>query len=356
MNAFSLCEVTWLGRYGVGYHADDHLIVHRRNRVYKTIGKGEPLVEIGRIPITILEKILIVFRLGLRFKRLVFYNIFPVSGSCYFVNFANRIGYIENGTYTEINGIINPCKILNNGAAVDDNGDVYFGEYFLNSEREKPVQIYKFEVASKKLEIVHVFPAGAVRHVHGIYKDPYTGYFYIATGDRDLECAIFYTKDKFTSLQMMGAGDETWRTVSILFTQDHIYYGMDAEFIPNRVFCVDKNTGFRTDLGQIPGPVYYSAILKGKPVFIVAAELCPSQQNSAASVVGVCDGKAVVKVSFDKDLSASKKITRFFGKIFLPGNFHLPFHNSKSTNRLFLYGIALSKVDGKCFEITNIGN
>lgn len=352
MNNLSLREIPWLTLYGVGYHTDDHLIVHRRNRIYKTIGKGEPLVEIGRIPLTFLESILILFRLGQRFKRLVFYNIFPVSGNCYFVNFANRIGYIENGTYTEINGIINPCKILNNGAAVDDNGDVYFGEYFLNNEREKQVHIYKFNVAGKKIEIVHVFPSGVVRHVHGIYKDHYTGYIYIATGDRDHECSIFYTKDLFATLQTLGTGDETWRTVSILFTPTHIYYGMDAEFIQNRVFSIEKKTGIRIEMGQISGPVYYSAMLNEHPVFIVVAELCPSQQDSSVSVIGIRNGKTVVLFTFAKDFRVTKTITRFLGMLFLPGNFHLSFHNSKSINKLFLYGIALAKADGKNFVIT----
>jgi hypothetical protein len=352
MNNLSLREIPWLRHYGVGYHTDDYLIVHRRNRIYKTAGKGEPLVEIGYIPITILESILIFFRLGQRFKRLIFYNVFPISHNCYFVNFSNRIGYIENGVYYQIKGIINNCKILNNGPALNDNGDVYFGEYFLNNRRDKPVHIYKFSATEKKLEIVYVFPVGTIRHIHGIYKDPYTGYFYITTGDKGHECSILYTRDLFNTFHTLGTGDETWRTVSILFSKNHIYYGMDAEFIPNKIFCIDRLTCKRRELGGIPGPIYYSSLLNEIPIFIIAAELCPSQQNFTASIVCVSNGKIITKYSFAKDFNFINGITRLVAMLLLPGNFHLPFHNSKSKTKLYLYGIALSKADDKSFELT----
>ena len=143
-------------------------------------------------------------------------------------------------------------RVLRSACALADDGNVYFGEYFQNPERE-PIHVYRYTPGAPKLETVYTFPAGAVRHVHGIYRDPYTSRLWCLTGDRGDECRFLTTDDGFRSVDLVGSGDETWRCVSAQFTRDHVYYGTDAEFQTNHLYRFHRASGDRETLVEIDG-------------------------------------------------------------------------------------------------------
>ena len=113
-------------------------------------------------------------------------------------------------------------KILNNGLS-SDGEYIYYGEYFSNNNRDDKVNIYRFSKKTFENKIVYSFPPKSIRHVHGIYKDPFTKYFYVLTGDLPNECGIYISKDKFKTLELVGGGDESWRAVSLVFLQKNLF-------------------------------------------------------------------------------------------------------------------------------------
>jgi hypothetical protein len=141
-----------------------------------------------------------------------------------------------------------------------------------------------------------------VRHVHGIYRDPYTDRLWCLTGDRGGECRFVTSDDGFRHVEVVGSGNETWRCVSAQFTKEYVYYGTDAEFRPNHIYRLHLSSGQREVLGEIDGPVYYSRAVGGDLFFAVTAELCPSQKGRSATLWHVSDARAPSRVvSFEKD-------------------------------------------------------
>lgn len=222
---------------------------------------------------------------------------------------------------------------------------MFFGEYVSNPERHE-IHIYRFAPGASELEIVHTFEPGQVRHVHGIYADPYSPNLWCVTGDRKSECRMMRTSDQFRTIETVGAGDETWRCVSLLFTPAGAYYGSDAEFIQNHLFFVPRATGERETLNPIDGPVYYSHALGPDLFFGVTAELCPSQQGRHASLWHVCDGERGERVlSIDKDYLP----VRFFQ----PGTWQFA-HGPGLPDRLLVHLVGLAGSDNRTYSLRQV--
>lgn len=67
------------------------------------------------------------------------------------------------------------------------------------------------------------------RHIHFINKDPYTGNIFIGVGDFNNEPAIYMTKDGGESMQCVGKGTQKWRSLSIFYQKDYIYWTTDSD-------------------------------------------------------------------------------------------------------------------------------
>ena len=68
----------------------------------------------------------------------------------------------------------------------------------------------------------------AVRHVHTVTVDPYTGHVWVGTGDTDVHSKLLYSDDNGESFRLVGVGDQAYRTLSIWFTERYVYWSMDA--------------------------------------------------------------------------------------------------------------------------------
>jgi hypothetical protein len=190
-----------------------------------------------------------------RALRFMYWNVLPLADGSIFLTFGKNIGLYRDGKIRVLAGLERPCRILRRGAALAADGNVYFGEYLLNRERG-PMRVYRYTPGADRVEIVHVFPAGSVRHIHGVFDDPYDGSLWVLSGDVGDECRFMRTTDAFRTIEVIGSGDETWRSVSMLFAPDAIYYAMDAEFTQNYLYRIDRKTHERTRLAAVNGPVY----------------------------------------------------------------------------------------------------
>lgn len=172
------------------------------------------------------------------------------------------------------NGVIGPLK---NGLITDDlTGLAYFGEYRIT--RPSAVRIFRGSDDGRKWEECYRFSLSQIRHVHSIIPDPYRHLLWICTGDNNSENGLFFTADDFKSVYRLGGGNQSWRMVSLIPTEDALYWGSDAgkDAPPdqgNYIYKWDFHTESKIRLARIDKPAYFSMRLAdGRMVIAVTYE------------------------------------------------------------------------------------
>lgn len=337
--SWKVTEERRLRGYAVEWAEPGKLLLSRGNHLYCTSSLDAPISCVAAFPLSGTASLAIRMRLAQRALRLFFYNVLCLEGGETFVTFGRQIGVFRDGRFDQLTGRSRACRVLRGGCAVGPSGDVFFGEYLRNPERG-PIRIYRYSPGSSCVTVVHEFPSGDVRHVHGVYSDPFDRSLWCLTGDLEHECKLLRSINGFRTFDVVGTGDETWRSVSAIFTSNAVYYGMDAEFRTNHIYRIDKRTGERRDLGQVDGPIYYSKAVGDDLFFGVAAELCPSQVGRSATLWHVNEHNSLSRVvGYEKDL---------FGKHLMPGTLHFP-AGPGLPNQLIYHAVALAGADNRTY-------
>lgn len=329
------CTVEWVGA--------GEALVSRGHDLYRMSDPTVPLQRIGAIPVPKWRAEAARSRLIARLMRFSFYNVVPLPDGRTFFSFDRQLGTLRDGRAESIKGMPRACRILRSACTLERDGTLMFGEYFANRERDS-VHILSLAPGSDRVDVAHRFEPGEVRHVHGIFVDPYDRCLWCVTGDVGDECRIMRSSDRFKTVETVGSGDESWRTVSLLFTRDAIVYGTDAEVERNFIYRIDRRTGQRERLVEVDGPVYYSCAVGDDLFFGVTAELCPSQRGREAwlwhvSPAGQCQPVA----SYEKD--------RWPPRYFLPGAFYFPAGPGDMSGSSYVHTVALRGVDGCTFRL-----
>ena len=342
---FSTFPIKKFNNYVCEWSEPNNNIYSLKNNLYRSTSSSSSLEYLGQFPEPIIYRFLLRFSLIRRLLRKSFYNVIPLKNGSYFVSYGRHIGIIKDLEYSPITDIQKPFRVLRSAAAIDENGNVFFGEYSANDYR-LPVKIYKYQADNNKLVIVYEFEAGSIRHIHGIYFDKYSKSLWCLCGDVGSENKIIQSFDEFSSVSVIGDGDETWRAVSILFTDKYFYYGMDAEYSDNYIIKVNRKDLQRKKIGKVNGPVYYSYKHNKKLFFAVTAELCASQTDKYASLYAVdYEDKMKRILDFKKDF--------FSVKYFLPGAFYFP-AGPGLENQILFNTVALKNKKCNSFLLKNI--
>lgn len=195
-------------------------------------------------------------------------------------------------------------------------GDLLFGEYFSNESRQA-VHIYRSSDGGRSFGIAHEFPTGTIRHVHGVFHDPFIGALWITTGDTDAESGIWVMQDNFKSLERKLGGSQQTRAVQLLFTATHVYFGSDTPLEKNFIYRLHKETGYVERLQEVESSVFWGCKVGNCLFFSTAVE--PSRVNTScyACIWGSPDGvnwKCIAKCQ--KDIWPMKLFQ--YGQIYFP--------------------------------------
>jgi hypothetical protein len=338
MARWTVERARWLDGYHVERASPERLIVSDRNRLYVTSGEQGEMTLLGTVPARWFYSAAAWFRPAQRLLRFNFYNVVERTDGDFFISFATGVSLLRGGVAVPLQGLLRPTRILRNACAVNDQGDLFFGEYLPNPDHG-PVHIYRLPAGSTQLEIAHRFEPGEIRHVHGIYRDPHDSSLWCLTGDRPEECRMLRSSDGFRTLETVGSGDETWRAVSAVFTPAAIYYGTDAEFNENYLYRLDRATGAREILATVDGPVYYSTKSGDDLFFAVTAELSPSQRERAAVLWHVGPDDVVASLAtFRKD--------RLPTPLFQPGTINFA-GGSGANGEVYFHGVGLTGAEAR---------
>ena len=140
-------------------------------------------------------------------------------------------------------------SVLQGCICEDSDGWTYLGEYFRNQERG-PVRIHRFCPDLQHSEVAHEFGDNDIRHVHGVFADPYDAdTLWVTSGDLEGECFLFRTSDRFRTIERIGAGTQMWRAVKLHFTESHVNWITDSHLSQNYACRVARDSG-ELEVGQ----------------------------------------------------------------------------------------------------------
>lgn len=334
-------EVPHLRGYTVEWAEPGNYFLSRRNVIFHSDDLDPPFEQITTIGAPAWKSAAANIRMFQRLLRFMVTNVVPLVNGDIFVAFDKSVGLIRSGTYFRLGGMVRPFRILRSACAVDKDGTVYFGEYLSNDDRG-PMHIYSYTPGEDSIKSAHTFQAGEIRHIHGIYRDPFDDLLYCLTGDRPEECRIISTTDGFRTIELLGRGDETWRAVSLVFTPEAILYGTDAAFRTNEIYRIDRKTKERISLGEVNSTVFYSRYVAESAFFATTAENAPAQKENAAAIwCTTTGGKLTEVIKFAKD--------RWQGTLFQFGTISFP-NGPIQSNELYFSVVAV-KGDNRTFRI-----
>lgn len=224
------------------------------------------------------------------------------------------------------------------------SGNLYFGEYFQNLNRQA-VNVYCSKDNAQTWHIAYTFPEGNINHIHGLFYDKYTNRIWVATGDRENECIIGYTEDEFKTFTVVFRGGQEYRTCQLFFYKDFIVFGTDTQYEQNVIKKVDRVTLEITELQKLQG-----SVIKGGQVGDVAyisTTVEPSEVNTDkyAHLWVTKDG-----MHWEEKYKAKKDWLP--ASLFQFGTFEFPqYYDIEKLERLYFSGRALKGLDGKSIFI-----
>ncbi len=240
---------------------------------------------------------------------------------------------------------INGDCVLHGSISEDENGNIFFGEYFMNPGREA-VRIWRVASQLDAWNIAYEFPANSIRHVHGVFRDPYdAGAFWIAVGDFHGECFIMRTRDAFRSLERYGDGGQIWRAVNLFFTKQYICWITDSNLEPNHACRMDRRTG-ELEIGmEIANSGWYGTTsLEGLHVAFTTVEKGPGITSNLSEVLVSQDAFHWESLyAFKKDWYKPIHIFKY-GVISCPSGM-------MSQHALYISGEGLVGLDGRSMRV-----
>ncbi len=235
-------------------------------------------------------------------------------------------------------------SVLHRSICEDEQGNIFFGEYFMNPER-KPVRIWQVTADLSAWQIASEI--SDIRHVHGVYPDLYDkGTFWVTVGDFAGECYILQTKDQFKTFRRFGDGSQIWRAVNLFFTKEHVNWLTDSNLELNHA-CRMKRRDGSLELGQeIDCSSWYGCTtVEGLHVAFTTVEQGPAILSNESSVLISEDAFHWEKVyGFKKDFWRPVKVFKY-GVIACPSG-------DLSIKAFYISGEGLVGLDGTSMKVS----
>ena len=171
---------------------------------------------------------------------------------------------------------------LRGAIAISDDA-AWLGEY--TGDRDHgPVVIWRIEPDFTRRP-AHVFPTGAVRHVHRVQRDPVDGALWATTGDQDGACWLWRSDDGFRTIERLGDGTQISRATHLCFTETHVAWLTDTELGANHAVRLCRRTAALEVGMAIPAPGWCGAQTSdGWHLVTTGVELGPGVRTHTAQV------------------------------------------------------------------------
>ncbi len=157
---------------------------------------------------------------------------------------------------------------------------VCFGDYWGNPKAEEASVWARTLDGWKK---AFSFPAGHVKHIHGIVADTFRSQLIILTGDSDGESGIWSLKSGFSGIEPILKGSQKCRACVAFPMEIGILYATDTPLEENGIYLAyEDGDGWSSKLiCPIPGPCIYGASARaedGKVFYLFATSVEPDSR------------------------------------------------------------------------------
>lgn len=278
----------------VHYVDGDFIIRSHKGEVYFSHDGGTHFHKIIDLGHSITDRVKLSHPKIRRLLRYYIYHILPI-GDAIVVFGLKKIFVIS----TKNQEILREFKISGSRPLVicKDEKYIYYGEYFSNKER-KPVKIFRFNPENEFIE-THI-ELTDVRHIHGMFYDPYSKKIFLTTGDTDDESFIGYLETG--KVKKILSGSQQARVVTLLFDQHYIYFATDAPREVNYIYRYCRKSKEVEKLQELGGTVFYGVSVKNSFVFSTVADTNKEQRQDSVELWGSDNGTdwQIVK-EFEKD-------------------------------------------------------
>ncbi len=290
-------EATFPGR--VHWVDDDVVLASRGRCIFVSRDRGETWKNLCAIPLPLLKRIRSAFKLSRRLLRFDVEHVARLGEDFLFLAFREIWIYrgdsrtIEKAQHSIVGSRpLNLCRV--------DDRHLYYGEYRGNLERS-PVHVWGSKDGGIHWKPAHEFTT--VRHVHGVYKDPYSESIWITTGDYDNECYLWKTDDQFASVDRVLGGSQQERCTTLLFTADHVYYGTDSPLEQNYLYRFSRDSLEVERLQSVGGPILQGYQAGGTLLFSTDCEPTDVNYSGVSEVWYSNNGKDwKTLATFPKDI------------------------------------------------------
>ena len=259
---------------GMDIHRVEGEVIYasRGYRILRSPNAGETWFDDGWVPVPWWRRVIDGYPLTKRVSRGGVAGVWPQTDGSRLCVVPKMIMRAEAGssTYRCVLRVDKGSRPLN--LCHGKNGEIYWGEYFLNLRRSEPVRIFGSKDKGKSWEDVYTFPKGAICHVHRIVYDRFGDAILVCTGDRNHEVAILKTTDGFQTLEPIVQGAQHYRTTSLIPMSESILYGTDNPNGDNYVMAINRRNGSVERIQELPGPVLYGCQVGEVAVFTTMVE------------------------------------------------------------------------------------
>lgn len=300
-----------------------------------------------KIPIGNKKTIFMLLRIGRRALRLDKANATFIEDKkiVIIVYYGKIYRYNLEKKYLEVVHQLRQSRNTLHMAFANSKEYLFIGEYGNNKENVG-VPIWRGEKDGKEWKKIYEFSPNKIKHVHGVYTDPYSNNIWVTTGDFEGQCWIIKADVNFKNLEWIGTGEQKYRSINLIFEKEKVCWAMDSPLEESFIFIMNRKTKEieRVEGINLPGPVWYMKKLEDGYLI----------QTSIEKGVGV-KGK-YANVYFSSDLK-NWKILKSFKKDLLPmpefKNGVIAFADGRQNKSHFLiFGEGLKKIDGKTFKGT----
>lgn len=291
-------------------YCDKNLLYLARGRkILQSVDRGNCWEICGLLPGSLLDRISGQFPLMARLLRKGSHFLLPFDSNK--LIFADKNTYISSGNEMRLLDPLNGSRPL---VICESEGSFYYGEYRSNSQRSN-VHVWQWQPGNPRWSKVWTFTS--IRHIHGIFNDPYSGAIWVTTGDDDSEAGIWCTNDGFNSLQHIAGGTQQYRVIQLIFTKDYIYFGSDAPNEENHIYRYDRQSKQIEQLANVNGSVFYGCKVGGSLFLSTAVEPSLVNKHPNAEVWRTDNGSNWYPfLEFKKDYLPMRYFQ--YGQVFFP--------------------------------------
>jgi len=253
------------------------------------------------------ERFLAAFRISRQFLRVGIHHLLPLHTGGFIVTLKRKTLILDKdgnqiNTFSGYSG----NKPGHRGICITPDGTIFFGEYSVNFNNTNETRLYRSIDNGLSFQTILTFEKHEVRHIHFVQWDSYEKCLWMGTGDKDHECKLMRSVDNGDSWELVGQGNQLWRAISVVFTEDAIYWGTDAGSVSDRNYIIrmDRTTRQIEKVLEIQGPCHGNTVLADGAVYVSTGVEGGDNEKDRFAHVWKCERNGEVKeiLQYRKDI------------------------------------------------------